>query len=95
MAFEIKPFKQLLTMTKQMVEEAMIPLRVRAAKAKADSKIIQLEEAMLGLESEINLLCAEKELDFDKIATKMDAYEMTDRRKSQVQKLIDSLFPKE
>lgn len=49
MAFAIKPFNTLLAMTKEKLDEAMIPLRVRAAKAKADGEVIKLEEKMLSL----------------------------------------------
>lgn len=36
MAFQIKSFRELVAMTKEKLEETMIPLRVRAAKAKAE-----------------------------------------------------------
>jgi len=49
----------------------MIPLRVRAAKAKAEGEVIKLEERMLSLEANINQLCAQKELDFSAIINRL------------------------
>jgi len=92
MAFEIKPFKELLAMTKEKLDEAMIPLRVRAARAKADSEIIKLEEKMITLEASINELCAQKELNFNAITDKLDEYDLAERRLKQVNGICDQLF---
>lgn len=93
MSFNIKPFKDLIAMTKEKLDEAMIPLRVRAAKAKAEGEVIKLEEKLITLETKINEMCAQKELDFTAIADKMDEFELTERRLKQIQKLVAELFP--
>ena len=95
MAFQIKSFKELISMTKEKLDEAMVPLRVRAAKAKAEGEKVKLEQKMLELETKINDLCAQKELDFNKIADLMDDYDLAERRLSQVTKLVEQLFPGE
>lgn len=95
MAFQIKSFKELISMTKEKLDEAMVPLRVRAAKAKAEGEKVKLEQKMLELETKINDLCAQKELDFNKIADLMDDYDLAERRLSQVTKLVKQLFPGE
>lgn len=65
MAFKVKSFKELLTMSQEKLDEALAPIRARAAKAKADVVIAELEEEKLTLESEIHQLCAEKELNYE------------------------------
>lgn len=95
MAFQIKSFKTLVSMTKEKLDEALIPLRVRGAKAKAESEKIKLEEKMIALETQINELCAAKELNFVFIADKMDEYELTERRLNQITNLVAQLFPAE
>lgn len=92
MAFKVKKFNELLAMTKEKLDEAMIPLRVRAAKAKADGEIIKLEEKLLQLEVDINNRCAQKELDFNAITELMDSYELTERKLKQIQSLVSQLF---
>ena len=97
MAFQIKSFKELISMTKEKLDEAMVPLRVRAAKAKAkaEGEKVKLEQKMLELETKINDLCAQKDLDFNKIADLMDDYDLSERRLVQVTKLVEQLFPEE
>ncbi len=93
MAFQIKPFKELVAMTKEKLDEAMVPLRVRGAKAKAEGEIIKLEEKLIGLETKINESCAQKDLDFNKIGDLMDDYDITERRLLQIKDLVAALFP--
>lgn len=93
MAFVLKPFKELVAMTKEKLDEAMLPLRVRAAKAKAEGEVIKLEEKLLTLEGKINEACAQKELDFSKIGDLMDEYDLTERRLKQINDLVTALFP--
>lgn len=93
MAFQVKSFKELISMTKEKLDEAMVPLRVRQAKAKAEGELVKLEEKMLGLEAKINELCAKKDIDFSAIADQMDEYDLTERRLKQVKELVVALFP--
>lgn len=92
MAFMMKPYKELVAMTKEAVDTLLNPLRVRAAKAKAEGELVKLEEKMITLEKEINELCTKKELDFNLIGDKMDAYDLTERRLNQIKSLVDALF---
>ena len=93
MAFNVKPFKEVLAMTKEKIDEALAPIRARAAKAKADLESAKLEEKMVSLESDIHKMCAEKELNFDRIIDKIDEFELAERRKKQIDKIITELFP--
>jgi len=95
MSFQIKSFKELVSMTKEKLDEAMVPLRVRAAKAKAESEVIKIEERLLKLEQDINLQCANKEIDFNKIGDLMDEYDLAERRLKQINQLVEQLFPSE
>lgn len=95
MAFNIRPFKELIAMTKEKLEESMIPLRVRAAKAKAEGIQVELETKQLDLESRINAACAEKDINFTRIADMMDEYELNERRLTQINNLVMQLFPSE
>jgi len=95
MAFQIKSFKELVSMTKEKLDEAMAPLRVRAGKAKAEGEKVALETKMVDLEAAINQLCAQKELNFTAIADKLDDYDLTERRLKQITNLVEQLFPAE
>lgn len=91
--FKIPSFKDVLNMTKEALEESMIPLRIRSAKAKAESQKVKLEEKMLTLEQQIHTACSAKELDFDRIGDLMDDYEMAERRLEQINAIVNQLFP--
>ncbi len=93
MAFQVKSFKEVLALTKEKLDEALAPIRAKAAEAKANLEIAKLEEKLLGLESEIHKLCAEKELNFDTITAKMDSYELSERKLNQIKTLVKNLFP--
>jgi hypothetical protein len=93
MAFTVKPFRELVAMTKEKLDEAMVPLRVRAAKAKAESEIIKIEEGLLKTEQEIHTLCSSKDIDFNKIGDLMDEYDLAERRLKQIKALVEQLFP--
>lgn len=93
MAFKVKSFREVLTMSKEALDETLAPIRARSAKAKADLYSSKLEETMVGLEREITELCTSKELDFDKVISKIDQYELAERKVKQVNALIADLFP--
>lgn len=95
MGFKIKPFAEVILYTKEKLDEALAPIRVRSIKAKATMEEAKLEEKMLGLEKEIHEACASKEPDFTSIINKIDSYELTERKLNQIRKIIAEMFPKE
>jgi len=94
MAFKLKSFKELVSMTKEKLDESLVPLRVRAAKAKAESEVIKLEEKLITLETTINEKCAQKDINFTTVADLMDEYDLLERRLKQINDLVAALFPK-
>lgn len=95
MAFEVKPFKEIIAMTKEKFDVAMAPVRAKAAKAKANLEEAKVEEKLITLETDIQKLCADKDLDFNKIVDKMDEYELLERKQKQIKELVSKLFPEE
>lgn len=93
MAFQVKSFKELITLTKEKLEESMIPLRVRSAKAKAEIIKVELETKLADLEMKINEKAAQKDIEFLKVIELVDEYELTERRLKQVTGLVTQLFP--
>lgn len=93
MAFQLKSFNEILTMTKQMIDDALIPSRVKKAKARAVIAISQYEEKIISLEQEAYKLCTAEELDFDKIADKMIEIDLSIRRKEKIEQIVEELFP--
>lgn len=95
MSFQVKSYKELIALSKEKLDEALAPIRARAAKAKADLELAKTEEKMVALETDVQKLCAEQELNFDKIIAKIDEYDLLERRQKQVRQLIADLFPED
>lgn len=95
MAFVVRPFREIIAMSKEKLDEALAPIRARSARAKADLEIAKLDERLVGLETEIHRLCAEKDLDLNRISDKLDEYALGERRRDQFKDLISQLFPEE
>lgn len=95
MAFQVKSFREVLTLSKEKLDEALAPIRARSAKAKAGMYTATLEEKLVNTERQINEACAEKDLDFDKIIGLIDTYELTERKLEQANNIVTQLFPAE
>lgn len=93
MAFKVKPFREVLAMTDEELDEALAPIRERAARAKADMASARLEEQLIDLERSIHESCASKDLNLEQIIATIDRYELTERKNKQVRALIADLFP--
>jgi hypothetical protein len=93
MAFELKPFKEILSLSKEKLDEALAPIRARQVKAKADSLVATYEEDIISIERQITELCATKEVDFEKLADLLDKHALKERRKNQFNNIYKQLFP--
>lgn len=90
---ELKPFKELIAMSKEKIDEALAPMRARAVKAKAELEMAKLEENRIKLEAKIQEMCVGKEIDFPKLLDLMDEYDLNERRLAQYGKILAQLFP--
>ena len=69
MAFQVKPFVEVLKLSKEALDDVLAPIRARSARAKSVMIAAKLEEDMIDTERRIHEACAEKELNFDNIIT--------------------------
>lgn len=90
---QLKPFKELLALSKEKLDEALAPIRARQVKAKADSLVATYEEQLITIEREITEMCTQKEVDFEKLADKLDNFALKERRKNQFTDIYKQLFP--
>lgn len=91
----LKPLKTILSMGKQAVDDMLAGVRARQTKARADVEIAKLDERAITLEREIQELCAQPEIDFTKVMSRMDDFDVNERRQNQLRKIVAELFPKE
>lgn len=92
---KLKPYKDILKMAKEKIDESLAPVRANRAKKQAELEIAKMDEKMASQEAKIFELCASKEIDFDKIIQAQDEYALMERRKKQFGKIIKEMFPEE
>lgn len=93
MAFKLKPFKELIALSKEKIDEAMAPLRAATAQRKAALKMAEIDEAIATLNLRIQEMAISKEINFDSIADKADEIELLEMRKERFEQIVAQLFP--
>lgn len=90
---KLKPFKELISLSKEKLDEALAPMRARQVKAQAELEQAKIDEQLITTESKIQELCAARTIDFAALLKLMDEYALAERRKKQYSKIVDELFP--
>jgi hypothetical protein len=90
---KLKPFKELIGLSKEKLDEALAPMRARQVKAQAELEQAKIDEQLITTESKIQEICAEKQINFPRLLQLMDDYALAERRKKQYSKIVDELFP--
>lgn len=91
---KLKPYKEILAMTKEKLDSVLAPIRAKRAKAQAELEITKMEEQMATKEAQVHELCAEKDIDFNKIIEAQNQYSLMERKKKQFELIIKQMFPK-
>jgi hypothetical protein len=89
---KLKPFEEILKLSKEAVDALMAPIRANKVKAKANLKVAEIEEQKATLEAAIHEMCASKNVDFDNVVDKMDEYDLLVRRQTQFGDIVKQLF---
>jgi hypothetical protein len=92
---KLKPFKEIIAMSKEKLDEALAPIRARKVKTQADMKKAEIDEKIVVLESEVQEMCSVKDINFDNLFERLDKIALFERRKKQYDKVLDELFPEE
>lgn len=90
---KLKPFAELIAMSKEKLDAAMAPIRARQVKSKAEMEMAQLDADLLTLETEIQEMCCKQDIDFKALLKKLDETALLERRKLQYKRVLSELFP--
>ena len=90
---KLTPYKELLAMTKEKIDEALAGSRANTALCKAQLEVAKIDEALATSQGKINEECSKKDLDFNVIIDLLDEVALAERRRSQFQQIIDQMFP--
>lgn len=91
---QLKPFAELIKLSKEKFDEAMAPIRAKQVKSKAELEMAKLDEKILSLEVKTQELCAEKEINFETLIENLDEHALLERRRKQYVQVLEQLFPK-
>lgn len=94
MQFKLKPFAELIALSQEKLDAAMAPIRAMKAQSQAKVKVAEIDEKIVTLEASIQELATKKDIDFDKIADKIDELELLELRKGRFDEIVKQLFPK-
>ena len=84
---------ELLKMSEAGLKLIKLPFKLRKEQKQLESWVIELEEKIATLDSEINDLKAAETLKVDSILNKEDERKLAERRLTQGQELMKELFP--
>ena len=90
---KLKPFATLIKLSKEKLDEAMAPIRAHKVKTQAQLEMAKIDESLVTLETEIQEMCAQKDINFNSLIKKLDEVAILERRKKQYAKIVSELFP--
>lgn len=92
---KLLPLKDILGKSKEILDEAMAPIRARQARSRADLEVSKIDEELLTLEVNTQELCSKKEINFPAILDNIDKSDLLERRKRKYEEVLLQLFPTE
>lgn len=93
MSFTLKPFAEILSMSKEKLAIALAPIRARKVRSQAELEMAKLDDEMVRLESSLQEQCAKEDISFPSLLDNLDKMALLERRKKQYKKVLSELFP--
>lgn len=94
---KLQALKDMLSYTQEKAKEVMAIPRARRIHSQAKTKMAELDSQIDAIEGKIEEYCIEEEnykkFDFDKIMDWADELDLLERRKTQLQNILNDLFP--
>lgn len=92
---ELRPFNELIGMSKEKLDKAMAPIRAKQVKSKAQLEMSKLEAEILTLETKVQEGFTGVDVDFPKLMDELDKIALLQRRMEQYEVVLKQLFPKD
>lgn len=92
---KLPTYKDVLTMGKEALDAALVPIRAAKAKKQAELEMCKIDEEIATTEARLHETCCNKEVDFGKIVELQDSLALTARKREQYKKIIAEMFPEE
>lgn len=92
---KLQPYKLLIAMSKEKLDEAMAPIRARQVRLKARAAQADLDADIVGIETKVQEALTSKDVNFPALMDKLDQIDLLERRKEQYDEVLAQLFPDE
>lgn len=92
---KLKPFKEMIGLSKEKLDEAMAPIRARQVRLQANLEQSKLESDIVGKETQVQEMLTSKTVDFPRLMDRLDEIALLERRKEQYDEVLSQLFPEE
>jgi hypothetical protein len=90
---KLKPYKEILKMSKEKINDTLAPVRAYRAKKQGELEMAKMDEKIATQEAKIQELCTTHEIDFHAIITGQDELALMERKKKQFERILDEMFP--
>ena len=90
---KLKPFAEIIALSKEKLSEALAPIRARKVRSQAELEMAKLDDGLIRLEADIQEQCAKEDINFPSLLDKLDKVALLERRKSQYEAVLAQLFP--
>lgn len=92
---KLQPYKTLIALSKEKLDEALAPIRARQVRLKARAAQADLDAEIVGIETKVQEQLTGKDVNFPCLMDKLDEIALLERRKDQYDEVLAQLFPDE
>lgn len=92
---KLQPYKTLIALSKEKLDEAMAPIRARQVRLKARAAQADLDAEIVTIETRVQEALTGKDVNFPSLMDKLDEIALLERRKEQYDEVLAQLFPDE
>ena len=90
---KLKPFAEIIALSKEKLAESLAPIRARKVKSQAELEMAKLDDELVRLEAEVQEMCSKEDISFPNLLDKLDKVALLERRKAQYERVLSELFP--
>lgn len=90
---KLKPFAEIIALSKEKLAESLAPIRARKVRSQAELEMAKLDDELVRLEADIQEQCAKEDISFPSLLDKLDKVALLERRKTQYESVLAQLFP--
>lgn len=91
---KLKPFAEIISLSKEKLAESLAPVRARKVRSQAELEMAKLDDEIIRLEADVQEQCSKEDINFPTLLDKLDKVALLERRKEQYEQVLAQLFPK-